>query len=817
MEKDFIHSDSLANLEFLTDREAGVHYHENFELLYLMNGRLTVTVGEDSCAMEPGDMILVNASRKHSYQSGGHVLIGRFSISYGKVRELLGQNTVLFWCNSSMDRNGAYEELRRIIAGIFNQFVNGGRNQILLNSLYYQMLHVLTSHFLLNPDDLRYEDEKSREDGRLQEIFSYIRANYRQNIKLQEVADCLYLSPTYLSKYIKKKCGISFVELVNRVRMGHAMEDLMYSDASVMKVAMDNGFASVAAYNKAFKDTYHVTPSEFRRNLKLRQKEKGGSEEEKKRQVCRQVEDYLARNPFEEPEQKAVEKLELTVNGAAPALFAWNKGCCRMINAGRALDLTKSVFQEQILAMKDRMGFLYVRFWDIYAPELFIDIHAPREKLHFGQLDLVTDFLVKHGLKPYIELGFKPFKLLKNTDKAVKEVHREQEFQSDEEMQVFYQALIHHFVKRYSEEEVQSWYFEYWEKEDTFFQVMDYVHTPVSLGTQEEYFRRFDVIAGAIRSELSEARIGGGGFILRYYEKGEFAEHLRRWKGHFQKPDFITISCYPYELEKEGNAYYEKKSTDGEFMLHNLELAREGMAEAGFSECPLFVSEYSLSLSNRNAVNDSCVKGAFLVKNSISCMRETELSGHWLFSDTYADFSDTQKPLFGGCGLLTKNGIPKPSFYAFEFLNRLYGNVLACHTNCLVTGNDRGSFRLVCHNYKTLNYNYYMAQEDEIQIRDIPYMADDRGYLTIRLALEHIKKGCYLIKQQRIASGFGSVQDEWQELNLETELSIQEQEYLRRRATPRLSISQAETEGGRLELTIELQPNEIQYVQISRR
>ena len=68
----------------------------------------------------------------------------------------------------------------------------------------------------------------------------------------------------------------------------------------------------------------------------------------------------------------------------------------------------------------------------------------------------------------------------------------------------------------------------------------------------------------------------------------------------------------------------------------------------------LHVSEYSFSLSNRNVVNDSCIKGAFLVSDMISQEEKADLSGHWLFSDIYADARDTGTVLFGGCGLLSK-------------------------------------------------------------------------------------------------------------------------------------------------------------------
>ena len=42
----------------------------------------------------------------------------------------------------------------------------------------------------------------------------------------------------------------------------------MYTDIPVIKIAMNNGFASVAAFNKVFKETYQETPSAYRKKKK---------------------------------------------------------------------------------------------------------------------------------------------------------------------------------------------------------------------------------------------------------------------------------------------------------------------------------------------------------------------------------------------------------------------------------------------------------------------------------------------------------------------------------------------------------------------
>ncbi len=156
--------------------------------------------------------------------------------------------------------------------------------------------------------------------------------------------------------------------------------------------------------------------------------------------IKQKVEAYLESNRSEIKEEAFEISAEADLENSET--LYWDNYCCKMINAGAAIDLMNSTFQQQIIAHSHFLGFEYVRFWDIYAPELYIDIHAERGKQNYSRLNTVTDFLVKNHLKPYIELGFKPIRILKTTGIAVKDVERDFLFHSEREMWEFYNGLM---------------------------------------------------------------------------------------------------------------------------------------------------------------------------------------------------------------------------------------------------------------------------------------------------------------------------------------------------------------------------------------
>ena len=816
MERNYLRPDSFVELDFTADEHMGIHIHSDIEFLFVISGRAAVRVEESLYQLNPGDMLLINVNRSHSYSGSPELVMGRFLISYNKIRDFLKRSEVLFWCNSADDVNSAYDELRKLIGRIFNQHVyKTEASGLYLNSLYYQMLHLLAEKFLLSVDAQDYDMKSEEEDDRLQKIFAYIRTNYSRNITLEDLARELFLSPTYISKYIRKNCGMRFMELLTTVRLSHAVEDLLYLDSSIMKIALDNGFASVAACNKAFRDAYHMTPSQFRNQRRPGSRELSALEQERKKRITQSVDEYLNQYPKEEAKDSSSEGFSFLLEADTAPLDKCSTNYLRMINAGSAEYLMHTRLCAQILERRDLMGFSYVRFWDLYAPCMHLDLNVAHEAQNYSRLDIVTDFLVENHLKPYIELGAKPVRILRNTKSAVVDMKRELDFTSDEQMSDFYAGLARHFVSRYGEDEVNDWYFEIWEQTQIWYENQKkYSYSEMSEDHHKVYFNIFNRIAGVIRRIIPKAKVGGGGFVVRIYRREGFSKILSLWKNEPQQPDFISITCFPYSLEKDGKHYYEKRITDMDFVSQNIGLARSAMADNGWDEKELHVSEYSFSLSNRNVINDSCIKGAFLVSNMISNFDKAELAAHWLFSDIYSDEKDTGTVLFGGCGVLSKDGIPKPSYYAFEFWHKLYDEVILRHENMIVTRGHKGAFRILCHNFKRPNYNYYIAEEDETSIKSLSGILDDREFLKLKMEVSHLEEGTYMIRRNRVNRKCGSVQDKWMALNMEPSLTPKELDYLEKSSISEITLADQNTYGQSLHIEILLEPNEIQFIDI---
>lgn len=100
-------------------------------------------------------------------------------------------------------------------------------------------------------------------DERLLQITNYIYANYK-TVTLDTLAEEFFLSKPYLSKYIKEKSGMTFGDILKKVRMKKARAMLKSSNATVESIAESVGYQNVEHFNRVFKKMYNMTPVQFR-------------------------------------------------------------------------------------------------------------------------------------------------------------------------------------------------------------------------------------------------------------------------------------------------------------------------------------------------------------------------------------------------------------------------------------------------------------------------------------------------------------------------------------------------------------------------
>lgn len=511
--------------------------------------------------------------------------------------------------------------------------------------------------------------------------------------------------------------------------------------------------------------------------------------------------DYLEHREEDEQQHK---ELKCQVYADASRYRYLPKNWCRMVNIGRVISLLRGDVQEHVVFLKKTLNLEYVRLWDLYDDALQLNLGSSDGRHNFSKLDKVMDFLVSNKLRPYLELGFKPVILLDAYDSYMNYVEREILFKDYLDYGRFLESLLIHFLNRYGAYEVSQWIFEQWCDPRLFLE-----------GRPDSYFRTFEIAYNAIKNVVPEAKLGGA--FDREYGVVQFEPLVLAWSRRNIQPDFLSVYCYRSRGDDEDGAphSYEFLSQKADFLKKYLVEHKEIMKACGM-DVPVYVSEWNFTVVNRNVLNDSCFKGAYVMKNLMELCQEAEMVGYWFGTDLFVESDEAPKVLDGCCGLISYHGICKPAFYAMDFMNRLGNYLLEQNENMMLTADGYDNYTIVCHNYKHLDVQYFMQNEKNIRIDGIPLLFPDDSRLRVNVVIDHVKNGFYYVKTRSIHPKNGSVQDEWQRLGYSENLNMQDIDYLRGICVPRITIYEYSVTSHTLELNLTLEPQEIQCIHIFR-
>lgn len=112
--------------------------------------------------------------------------------------------------------------------------------------------------------DMAVNNESSQTE--IQDILKYIYAEYARPLTLSMLADHFHFSTVYLSMYIKKYTGHTFLEILTSVRMFHAAQYLKETKMKNSEIGYRIGLYDERYFGQIFKKTFGMTPYEFRKN-----------------------------------------------------------------------------------------------------------------------------------------------------------------------------------------------------------------------------------------------------------------------------------------------------------------------------------------------------------------------------------------------------------------------------------------------------------------------------------------------------------------------------------------------------------------------
>ena len=101
---------------------------------------------------------------------------------------------------------------------------------------------------------------------RVEKALEHMNQNFHKTIKLDDVAKLVNMTPASFSRFFKQRTGISFIDSLLELRLGHSSRQLIDTTHSIAEIAYNCGFNNISNFNRLFKKKKGCTPKEFREN-----------------------------------------------------------------------------------------------------------------------------------------------------------------------------------------------------------------------------------------------------------------------------------------------------------------------------------------------------------------------------------------------------------------------------------------------------------------------------------------------------------------------------------------------------------------------
>lgn len=257
------------------------HYHNEFELAYILRSTGKKFVGDVIEDFGPGDIVFLGNTLPHFFLNDKQYYTGNPEL---RVNAFILQFPADYFNDDQLKRP-EFVSIARLLTHSSRglKFPESIKNQAgtLIQKMYHEnglfryfilieLLNLLgQSEFTPIASQGYSKNNYTHCDGRLVKVYEYSIKNYNKRISLDEVASVAGMCPTAFCRYFRCKMRKTYAEFVNELRINQACNLLRNSNETIAYVCFETGFNNLSNFNRQFKGIIGKSPSEYRKFLNV--------------------------------------------------------------------------------------------------------------------------------------------------------------------------------------------------------------------------------------------------------------------------------------------------------------------------------------------------------------------------------------------------------------------------------------------------------------------------------------------------------------------------------------------------------------------
>lgn len=254
---------------------AACHWHDDIEIMYIVEGYISYNVNGEVIDLNTGDAIFVNSRQLHygfskddtnciyyCYVFHAESLFHNSYLSNTYVKPLVSATSIPYYVFKKT--NPGHAKLLTILPEVYHTY------QKTASSFELQTISKLLEIWSLWYDSVKpqLDDTHSSTDTNIniqKAMTIFIHKNYQQKLTIKNIASAGHISRTKCCQLFKKYYHTSPIDYLNQYRIEHSTKLLMATDLSITEIALSCGFNCSSYYSECFSRLKGCTPTDYRK------------------------------------------------------------------------------------------------------------------------------------------------------------------------------------------------------------------------------------------------------------------------------------------------------------------------------------------------------------------------------------------------------------------------------------------------------------------------------------------------------------------------------------------------------------------------
>ncbi len=257
-------------------RSFPLHWHDAAEIIYVTDGRGSITVDFKHYTVSSGDIIIIMPQSVHSIEQLDnnameyYNILFEFSLLYNSTDDVrfkkffkpLLDNAIqppVHVPKSDPFRNILFPHIEYLTENRKSRYSG---DELMVVSHLLEIMSAIIKH---SAPTSEAEISVKNSYDKVKKVLIKIQTDFDKEITVKEAAEICMYSPSYFMRIFKELTGSSFTQYLLDYRLNAAAKHLSTGDRQITDIAYDCGFNNLSYFTRAFVRKFGKTPTEYKK------------------------------------------------------------------------------------------------------------------------------------------------------------------------------------------------------------------------------------------------------------------------------------------------------------------------------------------------------------------------------------------------------------------------------------------------------------------------------------------------------------------------------------------------------------------------